>query len=365
MSYIRVSQHPPRSLRWWYEQAASGKLDMAPIYQRRSDIWSRQKKAHLIDSLINDFDIPKIYVADFTSARSPLNTKKVPYAIVDGKQRLEAFFSFFDDELALNRSSLWLENPSEDIKQLRFSELRQRFPELSAKVENFEPVVMSIATDDEAKIYEMFVRLNSGEAANSAEKRNARPGPIPEMVRQLTALPFFTNRVRFNRRRMQEFNLVAKILLLESKANFVDTKASNLDKFVESAAEEVQKAKPRERASILKAYTSLQTRTADVFESMAEAFEEADPLLAKAGNIPVYYWIVREHPEVVDNLRDFLITFEKNVMDAMRASKAGATDLDQKFVTYYTHARTTNDQQSLRGRYKILIDEMKRRKLIE
>jgi hypothetical protein len=363
MSYIRVVQHPPRSLRWWYEQALSGKLDMAPIYQRRSDIWSRQKKAHLIDSLINDFDIPKIYVADFTSARSPLNTKKVPYAIVDGKQRLEAVFAFFNDELVLNRSSLWLEQPHVDIKQMCFSDLRQQFPELSAKIESFEPVVMSIATDDEAKIYEMFVRLNSGEAANSAEKRNARPGPIPEMVRQLTSLPFFTNRVRFTRRRMQEFNLAAKLLLLESKGGFVDTKASNLDKFVESAAEEVQRASVRQRAEVLKPYGELQQATTEVLEAMAEAFVEADPLLAKAGNIPVYYWVVRNHPEVVDNLRDFLLSFEGKVMDAMRASKQGS-HVDQKLVTYYTHARTTNDQQSLRGRYSILVDELRKRKLI-
>lgn len=365
MSYIRVTQHPPRSLRWWYEQYLSGNLDMSPVYQRRSDIWSRQKRAHLIDSLINDFDVPKIYVADFTSARSPLNTSKVPYAIVDGKQRLEAVFSFFSEELKLNRSSLWLENPSEDIKQLRFGELRQRFPVLSAKIENFEPVVMSIATDDDAKIYEMFVRLNSGEAANSAEKRNARPGPVPEMVRQLTSLPFFTNRVRFNRRRMQEFNLAAKLLLLESKDGFVDTKASNLDRFVESAAEELQNADVRKRSAIMSEYHKLQEATTDVLEAMAEAFIEADPLLGKAGNIPVYYWIVRQHPESVDNLRDFLLTFEDSVMNAMRASKAGNDRIDQKLVTYYTHARTTNDQQSLRGRYKIITEELRRRKIID
>jgi hypothetical protein len=85
--------------------------------------------------------------------------------------------------------------------------------------------------------------------------------------------------------------------------------------------------------------------------------------LAKAGNIPVYYWVVRNHPEVVDNLRDFLQNFEAQVMIAMRALKQGK-HADQKFVTYYTHARTTNDQQSLRGRYSILVDELKRRKLI-
>ncbi|MFH7407588.1 hypothetical protein, partial [Pseudomonas syringae group genomosp. 7] len=84
-------------------------------------------------------------------------------------QRLKAIFDFMSGNIKLNRSSLWLENPDAQIKGLGFAELREKFPSLALKIEVFEPVVMSIATDDDAKIYEMFVRLNSGEAANSAE----------------------------------------------------------------------------------------------------------------------------------------------------------------------------------------------------
>ncbi|MNV01540.1 hypothetical protein D3C71_917450 [compost metagenome] len=363
MSYIQVVQHSPMPLRWWFEQMLAGNIDLEPPYQRRSDIWTTQKKAHLIDSLINDFDIPKIYVADFTRARSPLNLSKQPYAIVDGKQRLKAIFDFMSGNIKLNRSSLWLENPDAQIKGLGFAELREKFPSLALKIEIFEPVVMSIATDDDAKIYEMFVRLNSGEAANSAEKRNARPGPIPGIVRQLTSHPFFTNRVRFNKRRMQEFNLAAKLLLIEHSGALVDTKAKNLDRLVEDAAKSVQDADVKEREQIISSYEELQANVLDVLEYMAEGFEESDALLARAGNIPVYYWLIKRHPEVTDNIRDFLLEFELNVLNAMRAERVGGP-ADQEMTRYYTLSRSTNDQLSLRGRYQILVDTLRRKRLI-
>lgn len=363
MSYILVTQHQPRSLRWWFEQLLAGNLDMDPPYQRKSDIWSKQKKAHLIDSLINDFDVPKFYVADFARARSPLNINKTPYAIVDGKQRFKAIFDFMLGDLRLNRSSRWLENPDEDIKELNFAELREKYPALASKIEFFEPVVMSIATDHDAKIYEMFVRLNSGEAANSAEKRNARPGPIPGIIRQLTAHPFFSNRLRFNNRRMQEFNLAAKLLLIESNEALVDTKASNLDRLVENAAAAVQDADNNRRDEVLKRYDELRDRVVLNLESLADAFQEFDSLLSRAGNIPVYYWIVRQHPEVVDNLRDFLLTFEAKVLDNMRAGNRGVA-ADPDLAQYYTFSRSTNDQASLRGRYNILLAALRRQRLI-
>ena len=59
-------------------------------------------KAYLIDTILNGFDIPKIYLADFTWRDSPLNRKRLPYAIIDGKQRFEAIFDFFKGEVTLN-----------------------------------------------------------------------------------------------------------------------------------------------------------------------------------------------------------------------------------------------------------------------
>src|SRR4051794_37446650 len=90
---FKVGQMEAHTLTWWRNRVA--KIDMDPPYQRRGRLWSDADKAYLIDSILNGFDVPKVYIADFTWGDSPLNAEKLPYAIIDGKQRLEAVFDFF------------------------------------------------------------------------------------------------------------------------------------------------------------------------------------------------------------------------------------------------------------------------------
>jgi hypothetical protein len=371
MSFIRVVQHESRSLWWWYEQAISERLDLSPDFQRRSELWSVYKRAHLIDSVLNDFDVPKLYVADFTIAKSGLNRAKRPYAVVDGKQRFEAFFAYFRGEFGLNQSTLIDANPAFNVKGLNFSQLKASYPELARKLMSFEPVVMSLTTDDDRKIYEMFVRLNSGEAASSAERRNAKPGPVPMLVRELADHPFFTNRIGFNTKRMQDFNLAAKFMLIEYRGGFVDTKAANLDRFVLDAARETTPQglgeASKDQRNAADRYVRTRDRVINVLEGLSEAFESDDPMLKNAGRIPVYYWVVREHPEVAPNFRDFIGEFEGRALEAMRLDRDGEhlSAGMERYLTYYTLSRSANDQASLLRRYEILRSELKRRRLID
>lgn len=327
MSFIRVIQHDARPLSWWYSQAVDERLDLAPQFQRRSELWSRYKRAHLIDSVLNDYDIPKLYVADFTLARSDLNQAKRPYAVVDGKQRFEAFFAFFRNEFPLNQSSLLDADPTAPIRGKFYRDLQREYPHLAKKIWDYVPVVMSITTDTESKIYEMFVRLNSGEAANSAERRNAKPGPVPIILRELVEHPFFTSRIGFSTKRMQDFSLAAKFLLLEHRGDFVDTKASNIDRFVIDAAKQTTpeglQEPSAEQTKAAKAYVATRDSVIQVLEGLSEAFLPDDTLLKNAGRIPVYYWVLREHPEVAPNFRDFIGTFERKVLEVMRLDREG------------------------------------------
>lgn len=192
MSHFRVTQHEPRPLRWWASQNEQAQLDLEPQYQRRGNLWSQWKKAHLIDSVLNDFDIPKLYVADFTrSSSAELNPARKPYSIVDGKQRFGAFFDFLANQFPLNQSFALDADPSVEAAGMTFAQVQQRYPKLASKLENYVPTVMSIVTDDELKITEMFTRLNSGMSTTSAEKRNAVPGPATAVIRQITANRFF------------------------------------------------------------------------------------------------------------------------------------------------------------------------------
>src|SRR5438046_729720 len=74
--------------------------------------------------------------------------------------------------------------------------------------------VMSVITDDEAKINALFVRLNRSKPLTGAEIRNAMTGKVPGLARKLAGHPFFQKNIRFKIGRGQDRNLAAKLLLL-------------------------------------------------------------------------------------------------------------------------------------------------------
>src|SRR6476659_5752872 len=99
---FKVIELPHRSVDWLCTHLSE--IDVNPVYQRKGSIWSAKDKAFLIDSILNDYDIPKVYLADFTSIRNPWNKKKKRYAVIDGKQRLEAVTEFYSGNLALDKA---------------------------------------------------------------------------------------------------------------------------------------------------------------------------------------------------------------------------------------------------------------------
>jgi hypothetical protein len=146
-------------------------MDAEPLYQRRGDAWSLGHRQLFIDSLLNGYDIPKIYLHDL---RGQHPTKV--YAIVDGKQRLTALWSFVDDGFPLaegfrvepaNRPDL----PPAAIDPrgpLRFSELDRHWRDVL--LGSFLSVVL-IRDAQPADIDELFSRLNNGVPLSPDERR--------------------------------------------------------------------------------------------------------------------------------------------------------------------------------------------------
>lgn len=352
---FKVETHEPRALKWWHEQYLRERLEMHPPYQRRSYIWGRWKQAHLIDSILNGFDIPKFYIANFLEMPSrELNASKRAYAIIDGKQRFQAVFDFFDDQIALNSTFVLNDEMGASLAGLTFSELKSKFPHLAERVQSFVPAVMNVITDTDAFIEELFVRLNSGEAATGAERRNAMPGPIPPILRDLVVHPFFQQKIRFTTKRMQELNLAAKLLLIEHNGAFVDTKARNLDAFVKSAINAKQESVQGGSLGSGK-FGEARDRVYETLERITPVFMNRDKLLSAQGHIPVYYWLAREHRESIPHLREFLDQFTRAVSENLKLLNSNRDKADQELSRYYTMGRTTNDSASLRGRYEILL----------
>jgi len=152
-----VQPHRPRSLNWWYRQRRD--IDFDASYQRRGAIWSVADKAYLIDTLLNQYDIPKIYIADFTICASPLNVNRKFYALVSGAQYFEAVFDFFDGAFSLADDFLLYQNQSLSLGGLCYAELMSRYQSVCTVLDDYEPTVMSVIATEEFRFAALFARL--------------------------------------------------------------------------------------------------------------------------------------------------------------------------------------------------------------
>ncbi len=335
---------------------------MSPPFQRKGGIWTRNDEGYLIDSILNEYDIPKFYIADFTYFNSPLNTSRKAFAVIDGKQRLSAIFDFFSGKLLLNDDFQYTADPTIKVAGLGYQDLQKNYPTIARKFDNFSITVMSVITDEEGRINELFVRLNRSKPLVGAEVRAAMRGIVPPLISKLAEHKFFKNNISFNVSRKQDHEQAAKMLLIEFRGRFVDIKKTHLNRFVEEGI-----------ASEAQSFDSAAQRVEEVLNHMSEIFTDKDPLLKKIGILPVYYWFVKHQAGRNKNqIREFLVKFERqrnqnSVVSKLapkeRLERNAEMEVDEELLNYDVLNLKPNDQGSLTGRYTIL--EKRFRKYLE
>jgi hypothetical protein len=98
-------------------------------------------------------------------------------------------------------------------------------------------------------------------------------------------------------------------------------------------------------------------RVVDVLEDMTTIFLPKDKILGSAGILPVYYWFVRSADEnEFATVREFLVRLEHDRKENRRLVGEAPTSrrVDQELLEFDNFNRSTNDQQSHDGRFKIL-----------
>ncbi|MGH2475151.1 MAG: DUF262 domain-containing protein [Candidatus Limnocylindrales bacterium] len=300
-----------KALRW------KSAIEERPPYQRESAVWSLDKQQLFIDSLLNGYDVPKIYLHDL---RGEHPTKV--YAIVDGKQRLTTLWSFLTDGFALaNDFRIEPRNVPPEVPDgavtpvagLRFSELDPVWRRLFE--ETFLSVVL-IRHATEADIEDLFSRLNNGEPLNAAEKRNAMGGDLVRMIRDVARRPFFVERLHFSNVRHQHHDLAARLLALEwarleSAQGIPDLRGPALDGLVRDHRRLAGDTGARLQAAVEVTLTRLD-----------RVFGPRDPLLGSPAQALLAYLFVREAPAVADavaatGLRTFLDWFNTTRLAAL------------------------------------------------
>ena len=73
------------------------RINTNPDFQRPA-VWGKAQKQLLIDTILRNYDIPKLYW-------SKTGIKPDTYNVVDGQQRLRAIWEYFNNEFALPKDA--------------------------------------------------------------------------------------------------------------------------------------------------------------------------------------------------------------------------------------------------------------------
>lgn len=136
------------------------KIIMDPSFQR-NEVWGLKQKSELIESVVMGIPLPLIYLAE---------NKKGQLVVVDGRQRLTAFFGFLSNEFKLNKLKILTQ-----LNGKNFSELEAVYPEYAFGIEDYQLIIQVIKhpTPDRVR-FDLFDRVNrGGTPLNKQEMRNA------------------------------------------------------------------------------------------------------------------------------------------------------------------------------------------------
>jgi hypothetical protein len=325
------------------------KIKMNPVYQRQGDIWNKSKRQLLIDTMINGFDVPKLYLHKF---QTPLEEggETFEYAMIDGKQRAEAIFDFIENRYALDSSFEYMSDKDIDLSRFTYRELAKEYPDIKQDFDSFTLDVITIDTDDIELIEDLFSRLNEAMPLNAAEKRNAKKGPLPALVREIAEHVFFVDKLPFGNSRYRHYDIAAKMLLMVSREGISDTKKTQLDKFFES-----------HRDSTADDVSELLEKVTSVLDEMAETFTDSDPLLRSVGMVSLYFLLFRR--AISQEKTDLISRVEFAELETLRQKNrklAEDEDAETNFqlLEFDRFAQSPNDAIALRYRLAVVDQEL-------
>jgi len=166
-----------------------------PEFQREKQLWSVDKKRLLVDSIVQNIDIPKLYFY--------LNEKK-EFEVIDGQQRLWAIWDYFGDETYKFKQ-----------KHLKFSQLEKDqdtdVKALADTIKEYELQVTVIEDASDDYLRDMFLRLQFGLLLNTGEKLHASTGKMKDFVFGDLAKDQFITNLAIPKRRYAQETLSAQI----------------------------------------------------------------------------------------------------------------------------------------------------------
>jgi hypothetical protein len=199
------------------------RFELQPDFQRK-EVWSKPAQIALIDTILRDIPIPKIYIKSILHD----DDEKTYRIVVDGQQRLNAILLFLNNKLKLRMPHAEEQYHGMFYKDLPYN-IRRQF--LAYQLDFND---LTNPTDEEVR--DLYARVNKYTVQlNKQELRRADfPGDFLNLAEELSDLEFFNDCKFFSagqKRRMLDIEYIEELLcvLLDGEQD----KKDSLDDFCE------------------------------------------------------------------------------------------------------------------------------------
>jgi hypothetical protein len=215
-----------RNIAWFKGAFDREELDMKPPFQR-NPVWVTRQKSYLIDTILNGYPIPEIYMQETVDEKG-----MAKYIIVDGQQRSRAVLEYLEGKFCIDAKE------SPEFADMYFEDLSS---EQKKTVFQYNFVIRVLPDVPDEELRTIFQRLNKNVVSlNKQELRQATYwGPFIKTMNLISDKEYWGKIDVFTPndiRRMIDVEYISELAIFALHGH--QNKKDNLDKYYELYEEE-------------------------------------------------------------------------------------------------------------------------------
>lgn len=336
--YLQMTTH---NISWFKKVNDAGELEMSPPFQR-NPVWTDKEKSYLIDSVLNGFPIPELYIQEIV--KSDGDTK---YIIVDGQQRMRAVLGFIRGEFEISESE------SRKWALCRFDDLSE---DDKINFFGYKFVVRTLPDISEDEIRSIFQRINKNNVALNAQelRQSTYRGEFIQSMNRISDKQYWDDLGLFTSskvRRMLDVEYISELTV--AVLNGIQNKKDKLDYYYVLYETDYPDEEHIE----------------DIFDKVCQELIQVLPEIKKTRwrRLVDFYALFLVMASIEDKLpltqngrvklHDKLIVFGDSIT-AYQGKNEEHQEQNENVVLYSTGIRNSSDLNSRRNRYNALMKEL-------
>lgn len=334
-----------RDIAWFKQADKLNQLEMRPPFQRNL-VWTTKQKSFLVDSILNGFPIPELYMQAIVLEDGGKN-----YIVVDGQQRITACLEFIEGHFEIDGK----DSPS--LGGLTFDDLTK---EQKKKFYGYQFVVRMLPEISDLELREIFQRLNRNNVVlNPQELRQATYwGSFIKLMNKLATHELWTKIDVFTAtdiKRMKDVEFISELAI--AVLHGVQNKKQTLDKYYELYEQEFEeKFEIQEKFDkVLREIIKILPNIGSTRWSKKTDFYTLFVLLTKYTELYPLSKAKRE------GLSELLMIFGSDIDKFVKVAKeeGDVSRMSDNVVKYALNLRASSDLGARRKRQEALDEELK------